>query len=351
MKNRIAKTIPIVLALVVMLPLLATYAVPALAAEETPISTPGTAGESGRLPKLVIVAPPGPLAIPAAYLVVNNRLAAIAEEVELVIWANPAQVTAIVAGGQGDFVTMPVNLASIFYNRGLGVQLLDISVWNILYLISSDPTVETLADLRGEKIAVPFKGAMPDLMLQILSARQGIDPLVDFDLHYAPDPMQAAQLLLAGIVEHAVLAEPLATTVTLQQPERLRRAVRFDTEWARVVGEEIKTPVAGTVALSRIQHRPDVIDEFIRQYRLAVEWMVANPVLAGQMAEEHLPELGFNAGPVAASLANITWDHVQARDAREDLEAFFTILMELSPGVVGGALPGDGFYHLGVDLE
>jgi len=342
MKNRIAKTVPIVLTLVSMLALPSGGAVPAPAAKGTLI------------PNLVLVAPPGPLSIPAAYLVVNNRLAAVAEQVELVIWANPAQVKAIVAGGQGDFVTMPSNLASILYNRGLGVQLLDISVWNVRYLISSDPAVKTLADLRGEKIAVPFKGAMPDLMLQILSRRQGIDPLIDFNLHYAPDHMQAAQLLLAGVVEHAVLAEPLATTVMLQagdQPRRLYRAIRFDAEWARVVGEEIKTPIAGTVALSRIQHRPDVIAEFIRQYRLAVEWMVENPVLAGEMAEEHLPELGFKAGPVAASLAYITWDHVQARDAREHLEAFFTILMELSPGVVGGALPGDGFYYPGVDLE
>ncbi|MBT9160170.1 MAG: ABC transporter substrate-binding protein [Dehalococcoidia bacterium] len=342
MKNRIAKTVSIALALVLMLTLQAGCAVPAPAAE------------TERLPKLILVAPPGPMAIPAAYLVVNNRLAAVAEEVELVIWANPAQIKAIVAGGQGDFVTMPSNLASIFYNKEMGVQLLDISVWNVLYLISSDPAVETLADMRGETIAVPFKGAMPDLMLQILSERQGIDPLVDFDLNYVADPMQAAQLLLAGVVEHAVIAEPLATTVVLQtgdQPRRLYRAIRFDAEWARVVGEEIKTPIAGTVALSRIQHRPDVIDEFIRQYRLAVEWMLENPEQAGLMAEEHLPALGFKAGPVAASLANITWDHVQARDAREDLEAFFTILMGLSPGVVGGALPDDGFYYPGADLE
>ncbi len=315
----------------------------------------GVIGTEGELiPRLVIVAPPGPLAIPAAYLVINNRLAAIAEEVELVIWASPAHIKAIVAGGDADFVTMPSNLASIFYNKGLGVQLLDISVWNILYLISSDPEITTLDDLRGEKIAVPFKGAMPDLMLQILSTRQGIDPFVDFDLHYTPNPRHAAQLLVAGLVEHAVLPEPLATTVLLKtadRPDRLYRAIRFDAEWARVVGEEIKTPIAGTVALPRIQGRPDVIDEFIRQYRLAVEWMLENPKQAGLMAEQHLPELGFKAGPVSVSLQYITWNHVQARDAREYLEAFFSILAQLSLRIIGGALPGDEFYYEGVELE
>ncbi|MCI2426299.1 hypothetical protein LM597_02645 [Candidatus Acetothermia bacterium] len=315
----------------------------------------GATGTEGELiPRLVIVAPPGPLAIPAAYLVINNRLAAIAAEVELMIWPNPEILTAIVVGGDADFVTMPSNLASIFYNRGIGIQLLDILVWNILYLISSDPEITTLADLRNEKIAVPFKGAMPDLMLQILSTRQGIDPFVDFNLHYTPDPRHAAQLLLAGKVEHAVLSEPLATTVLLKSAtrlDRLYRAIRFDVEWTRVVGEDIRTPIAGTVALPRIQGRPDVIDEFIRQYRLAIEWMLKNPKQAGQMAEKHLPGLGFKAGPVALSLQYITWNHVQARDAREDLEAFFSILAQLSLNIIGGALPSDEFYYRGVDLE
>ncbi len=45
------------------------------------------------------------------------------------------------------------------------------------------------------------------------------------------------------------------------------------------------------------------------------------------------------------SLQNITWKFIPAADARVSLEAFYTALSELSPEVIGGRLPDDGFYY------
>ena len=111
-----------------------------------------------KMERLVLVAPPGPMAIPLAYLVVNDKLSNVAEETELVVWENPDQLKAIISGNQGDFVTAPSNATATFYNKELGVQLLDISVWNILYVISPDPNVQSLVDMQGQSITVPFKG-------------------------------------------------------------------------------------------------------------------------------------------------------------------------------------------------
>ena len=69
--------------------------------DEAPTTTVGA-----KLDKLTLVAPPGPMAIPLAYLVANDKLAGVAEQTELVVWENADQLKAIVAGGQGDFVTV-----------------------------------------------------------------------------------------------------------------------------------------------------------------------------------------------------------------------------------------------------
>jgi Zn/Cd-binding protein ZinT len=117
------------------------------------------------------------------------------------------------------------------------------------------------------------------------------------------------------------------------------------TEWAGATGGETETTIAGTVALPNVQDKPDVVAVFSREYELAIEWMLDNPQEAGQMAEENLPELGFNAGPVSQALQNITWNYVPAADARAEIEAFFTVLTTLSPDVIGGGLPDEGFYY------
>ena len=79
--------------------------------------------------------------------------------------------------------------------------------------------------------------------------------------------------------------------------------------------------------------------------------MIENPIEEGKMVDEQLPELCVNAAPMSASLQMITWDHIQAKDARPDLEAFVVNLMEISPEVIGGKLPDDGFYYPGIELE
>ncbi len=296
------------------------------------------------LPKLIIVGPPGPLSVPLAHMVEHNRLSGIAERVELIIFKSLDQLRAIVAGQQGDFVIMPSNVAAVFYNRGMDIQLLDISVWSALHIISSDHTVVAIEDLKGEKIAIPHRGGMPDILFSYISDRQGIDIARDLEIFYAANPEHAARLLLAGKVDHALLPEPLATTVLLKGEQRFLRVINISTEWENVVGGGIRTPMAGTVALPSVQGNAAVIQEFQKQFKLSIAWMLENPDEAGILAER---KLGFNAKAVSKSIANITWDFVTASDARDDLEIFFGIMYAFSPESIGGRLPSDDFYHQG----
>ncbi len=317
-----------------------------------PSSTaPPTSGPAAKLDKLTLVAPPGPMAIPMAYMAINDRLAGVAEETEVVVWQNADQLRAMVAGGQGDFVTIPSNSSAIFYNKGLVLKALDISVWNITYLVTKDPTVKSFSDIKGQSLVVSFKGSVPDVMFQYIATKEGLDPVADFDLRYAADPTQAAQLLLSGQADNAVLSEALTTSVILQSQasgEPFLRAFAFDEAWAKATGntgEAALTPIAGTVATAGVLDKPEVVAAFMDEYAKAVEWMIANPEEAGKLVETELPELGLKAGPMTESLKNITWKFVPAGEARPSLEAFFQALSELSPEVIGGRLPDDGFYY------
>lgn len=311
-------------------------------------TTAATTTTTAKLPKLTLVAPPGPMAMPMAYLVANDKLAAVAEKTELVIWENPEQLRAIVAGGQGHFVTMPSNNAAIFYNRGLTVALLDISVWNITYLVSTDPKVDGLSGLKGGKVIVSFQGSVPDVMFRTMLKKAGLDPASDVTIMYAADPTQAAQMLLAGQAQNAVLSEAVATSVVLKTKDAaqpVRRVLDFGSTWGSLFGIGYYTPIAGTCATSAVLDKPAVIDEFMTQYREAVAWTEANPVEAGALVEQQLPQLGLNGALMAESSKNIMWNYVTASEARADLENFYSQLQELSPEVIGGKLPDEGFYY------
>lgn len=111
-----------------------------------------------KLDKIVISSPFSPLAMPMAYIVENDMLQDVAEDVELVIWNNPDQLRSMMTQEQADFVSVPSNVASTFYNKGTDLKLLRISVWGVFYVISTNTSVQSLQELKGEEIYVPFRG-------------------------------------------------------------------------------------------------------------------------------------------------------------------------------------------------
>lgn len=312
-------------------------------------SGPGTSSPSpAKLPSLRLVGTIGPLSIPLAYMAQNNSLADVAEVTTLDIWANPTQLQAIISGGQGDFISLPTNSAATFFNRGVSLKLLDASIWNILYLITADTDIISMADLIGKRVVIPYQAAVPDAIFRSICQQQGINPDTDIDIIYAPDPIQGAQLLLSGQEQYVLLSEPSATSVILQGQNAgvsYIRALKMSDEWQKATGGSSSTPIAGTVVLGSLAENKEVVNTFISEYGKAIQWMLENPEEAGEVGAAALAEQGFTAPVLTASLQNIDWRFVSAGDARPDLEAFFNALAEVSPNFIGGKLPADEFYY------
>jgi NitT/TauT family transport system substrate-binding protein len=306
------------------------------------------ASEAPKIENLRLVGTIGPLSIPLAYMVEKNSLAAVARKTTLSVWANPTQLQAVIAGGQGDFVSLPTNSAATFYNRGVSLQLLDCSIWNILYLVTADSTIRSVMDLKGKRVVVPYQGAIPDAMFKYVCQKMGLNPdkVQDIDIFYAADPVQASQLLLSGQEKYVLLSEPSATSVILKAQSSgtsLLRVLNVKTEWEKTGA--VSTPIAGTVVMGDLKNRPEVVNTFLTEYQKAVIWMLANPAEAGQVGARVLAEQGFTAAALTESMKNIDWKYVGAGKARPAIEGFFNALTELSPNYIGGKLPDAAFYY------
>jgi NitT/TauT family transport system substrate-binding protein len=336
MNKAVYLLVSILLALAVLLP----------ACSSTPTPSPS---EIARIDNLRLVGTIGPLSLPLAYMVEKNSLASVARQTTLTVWANPTQLQAIMAGGQGDFVSLPTTSAATFYNRGISLQLLDCSIWNILYLVSSDSNIRSMADLKGKRVVAPYQGAIPDAMFKYLCLKQGWNPdkVTDIEIFYAADPVQASQLLLTGQEKYVLLSEPSATSVILKAQASgtpLYRVLNMQTEWGKT-GGGASTPIAGTVVMGDLKNRPEVVNIFLSEYQKAVDWMLKNPQEAGQIGARVLTEQGFTAAALTESMKSINWQFTGADKARPDIENFFKALTELSPNYIGGKLPDAAFYY------
>ena len=315
----------------------------------------GTA-DAQKLPKLTLAGPPASVSNPLIHMVDSGALADVAERVEFVPWRDPDQLRVMALDGRADVLAMPTNVAANLYNRGAKLQLLNVSTWGVLWLVSRDPTLNSLADLRGKELAMPFRGDMPDIVFQLLAEQQGIDVRKDLQLRYVASPIDAMQLLVMRRVDHALLAEP-AVSMALRKtgsfplsviaPE-LHRSVDLQQEWGRVFGRAARIPQAGIAVMGVLRERPDVVARIETEYARSLAWCRDHAEVCGKGVAARIDMLSPEA--VADSIAVTQMEAVPARAARAELEFMFGHLMKKSPALIGGKLPDDGFYG-GADVQ
>lgn len=322
----------------------------ALALGGLPLAQAARAATAAPLPRIVLAGPPAIVSAPLIHMAQSNALAGVAQTTEFTLWRDPDQLRVMALGRKADVLAMPSNVAANLYNRGAGVRLLNISTWGALWIVTRDAQRRQLDDYRGEEIAVPFRGDMPDLMLQLLAAKQGLDLRRDLRLRYVPTPMEALQLLLTRRVRHALLAEPAVSLalrktqsfpIGLVAPE-LHRGLDVQQEWGRLFARAPRLPQAGIAAVGAVREQPQVLAAVQQAYARSVAWCRAHPLECGELMAQRIDMLTPDA--VADAIATSQLDAVPAAQARPDLEFFFAQLHARDPALLGGKLPDAGFF-------
>ena len=325
----------------------------ALAWLAAPLAAAPALGMAAPLPQLTLAGPPAIVSAPLIHMAETNALQGVAQRTVFTAWRDPDQLRMMAMGGKADVLAMPSNVAANLFNRGAGVTLLNISTWGALWVVTRDAQRKALADFKSEEIAVPFRGDMPDIVLQLLAAKQGLDPLRDFRIRYVPTPMEAMQLLITRRVSHALLSEPAVSLalrktqsfpVGLIAPE-LHRGADMQQEWGRLYQRPARLPQAGIAAVGALRAQPEALAAVTRAYAQSLAWCRDNAMECGRMMARHIDLLTPEA--VADAIAVSQMDAVPLPQAREELEFFFGQLMARNPGLLGGKLPAAAFYAPG----
>ncbi|MFW5679500.1 MAG: ABC transporter substrate-binding protein, partial [Pseudomonadota bacterium] len=132
---------------------------------------------------------------------------------DLALWRSPDALRAAILAGRADAFTLPTNVAANLHVRGLPVHLVNVLQAGPMWVVSRSDAVRGLADLRGRRVQLYFKNDLPDVSLRWLLRRTGLEDAVAID--YAGSAVEAAQLLLAGRAETALLNEPAASSALL----------------------------------------------------------------------------------------------------------------------------------------
>lgn len=295
------------------------------------------------LDELVLYGPPAGPSITLAYAVGAGLLRDVAERVRFRIWRTPDEMRAGLTSGTMQAVVMPVTAAANLNNRGFGVKLANVMTNGLLYVISTNPEILSIADLAGREITVPFPNDTPELVFDAVLAHRGLADKVK--VSRSGSPIEAIQLLLSGRIETALVPEPAATAAMMKAStagKTVHRVIDMQKEWGAVTGLGAIMPQAGlALAPAFLQDHPEKIAPLLSGLEKATAEVVANPAAAAGHAASAL-ELPWPVIEKSVPFSNLV--ATPASKVRPEIEALLEAIAKTNAQMIGGKLPGDGLY-------
>jgi NitT/TauT family transport system substrate-binding protein len=252
--------------------------------------------------------------------------------------------------GEAKIGILPPNVAAKIASSGKKIQIAAITGAGMLSLLSADPSVRRIEDLKGKTVEVAGQGATPDYVFRKILLSKGINPDRDLKLGYALAYPEAAQALAANRVSLALLPEPFAT-IARNGNTRLAVVGDIQKEWAalhpgtgsRAGGAAAYPMTALVVDGAFASANGALIKTVLDSVKASIEWVISNPAAAGQLVEKH--DLGLRAPVITAAIPKSNYVFISAAEARPGIEALFKAFLEFAPASIGGALPKDDFYY------
>lgn len=263
-------------------------------------------------------------------------------ELTLTLAGSADEITPALIQGELDAACIPANLAAVLYNKTGGeIVTAGINTLGVLYIVEKGNAIQSLEDLRGMTIAAAGKGSTPEHALRYLLEQNGLDPDGDVVLDWKSEHSECVAALASGAATIALLPQPFVTAAQGKLPE-LRVALDLTQEWAALDNGSALLTGAVVVRKAFAEAHPAAVERFLENYAASVEWVNGNTAEAAR----RIGEMGIVDGAVAEKAlpyCNIVC--ITGQEMKEKLSGYLQVLYDASPDAVGGALPGEDFYH------
>ncbi len=293
--------------------------------------------------KIVIAGPFTNVSHPILSMIQNGALKDIAKKVEFTYWKNQNQLRAMILKGDIDFMAIPINVAANLHNKGVDLQLLNVSIWGNYGIVSSK-NIKTFKDLKGISLAVPSRGDMPDIIVQKLLNANSMSKK-DIKLAYMPTPIDGLSMVVKGKIDAAFLPEPALSMAVLKSKKRLKVVLNIQDEYKKAFKTTKTFPQVGFAVMGKNKNNAELIKRFVIEYKKAMKWYQTHPKEASKIVVKYLPMLKKKA--VAMGVRNIEIKTQTAQEAKQEIKQWFKNLKQFNPKLIGGKQPNDNFYYKG----
>lgn len=284
----------------------------------------------------------GPTTMGMVKLISDTGKGESAHDYQFDIYGTADEIVPLLVNGEVDIALVPSNLASVLYNKTGGeVQVAAVGNLGVLSIVETGDTIKSIADLKGRTIYSTGKGTTPEYVLNYLLKENGLDPVKDVTIEYKSEATELAVLLSQSENAVAVIPEPFATVVRLQNT-KVRTALDLSEEWEKA--SDGKSLITGVVVVRKafLEENEPAFRDFLKEYKASTTYVNKNVEAAGVLVAEY--GIVEKASVAAKAIPGCHIVYLDGKEMKLQVGAYLKVLFEANPQSIGGKLPGDDFY-------
>ena len=290
----------------------------------------------------------GPTTMGLVNMMEAGEIGALPFDATFTMGTTPDEITAKIVSGDVDIALIPANLASVLYNKtNGGIEVMNINTLGVLYGVTGDSSVTSLQDLAGKTVYMTGQGATPEYAFNYILEQNGLKDKVQVE--FKSEATEIAALMKEDPTKIAILPQPFATVVEMQN-DGVKEFMNLTDEWAKCKDSgDSQLVTAVTVVRKEFAdaHKDDgLLSEFLAQQEKSTEQ--ANQEI--DTTAELVAKYGIiEKAPVAKiALPKCGIVCLTDEEMKSALTGYLEVLFNADAKSVGGTLPGDDFYLLGV---
>ncbi len=287
-----------------------------------------------------IVALNGPTGMGMAYL--NNQSDTGNSKYKYTIsYANsPDEITGQLIAGNIDIAAVPINLASVLFNKTEGeILTCALNTLGVLYIVEKGNTIKSIKDLEGKTIIASGKGSTPEYILnRILECN---DLLGKVSVEYVAEHDEAISSLASGSANIIMIPEPKVTAAKAKI-EGVTVALDLTKLWSETTNTKL---VQGAIVVRKtfaLKH-PEIVDAFLEEYKASVNFTNDSPKEAAKLIAQY--EIIPNEQIALAAIPNCHIVYIDGNEMHAAMNDMLVTLHKANPQSVGGKLPGDDIFY------
>ncbi len=260
---------------------------------------------------------------------------------EFTMSAEPSEVMASMVAGDLDIAMVPSNVAAVMNNKVEGgVSVIDINTLGVLYCVTGDESITSIADLSGKTVLTTGQGATPEYTMNYLLEQNGV---TDCTLEFKSEATEIAALLAEDSDQIAILPQPFVTVAEAQN-EELATAFSLTDEWDAVSdGSQLITGVT-VVTNSFLEEHQEEVELFIKEHEESAALATSDVATTAELVAQYGIIEKAPVAEKAIPYCNIVC--ITGEEMKTSLSGFLEVLYEQDPTSVGGSLPSDDFYFI-----